>query len=151
MTSALPLHLQGRDEHAIIAKTPIDVKLGDKTYKVPILCLVAAAEWREKFVALVDKAGADLQGDGTGINFLRGLRGAFLKFPEKILELLFEYAAVLKEDSEYIMANATDEQVGYAFGQVVKVGFPYSGELHLISQTVSLAAATLPVSAKSTS
>src|SRR5579862_5900958 len=90
-----------RSESDILTGAPITVRLGGKEYEIPVLNNRKAAKWREKLfdalgplVANVDFTGIDLNSNHSKVNeeMARKLSQEMLMFPEKLLELLLDYA-----------------------------------------------------------
>jgi hypothetical protein len=79
----------------------LTIVLGDRTYPVSTLKGVAAREWREKAIECLE---VSKQGGGVF---------AFLHMPDMILGFVLEYANGI--DREWVMQNATEEQIDLAF------------------------------------
>jgi hypothetical protein len=123
----------------VLLKT-LKLKFGDKEYKVPVLRMTAAAEWRKEFYERTREVSADLPnnfvGDPAELRkaIQRGIFGALLKFPEKIPELVFLYAPGLPKDE--ILAAAYDQDFSAAFKAIWGVAFqPFLASLGLVMET----------------
>jgi hypothetical protein len=126
----------------VLLKT-LKLKFGDKEYKVPVLRMTAAAEWRKEFYERTREVSADLPnnfvGDPAELRkaIQRGVFGALLKFPEKIPELVFLYAPCLpKEEILDQKTGAYDEDFSAAFKAIWGVAFqPFLASLGLVMET----------------
>jgi hypothetical protein len=72
---------------------PIVIKLGTAEYKVPVLTISKQRAWREKFFNIATNLEGMLGPTANGDTFKAGLAFVMLRFPEKVAELVFEYAA----------------------------------------------------------
>lgn len=116
-----------RTEDDIIAHEPIKLKLGKKEFGAPPLALRKGKDWRQKVAdALNELATGALSSAMTPDAFMKGLTVAFFSFPDKVLELLIAYSPeMLGSEKEWLMENATDEEVVVAFSRVLVVAYPY--------------------------
>jgi len=144
-----------RTESDILTGAPITVNLGGKDYTIPVLNNRKAAKWREKLfealgplVANVDFAGIDLNSNHQKVNeaMAHKLSQEMLMFPERLLELFFDYAgdavdrdAILSDDS-----TVTDEQIALAFAKISEVGYPFFFHVWTATQTMAMPAQKLP-------
>ena len=139
--------MEKRTESDILAKAPIKVKLGDKDYKIPVLTVLPAREWRLRLDASLGEIVRNFQPapDGDTNAFATGLTGALIQFPQKICELLFAYAngwdgkermdkPILPE--EEVLASSTEEQLAAAFSAVMAVAYPFLPQLAMARQAV---------------
>jgi hypothetical protein len=85
--------MEKRTESDILAKAPIKVKLGDKDYKIPVLTVLPAREWRIKLDTALGDIVRNFQPAPTADTnaFSTGLTGALIHFPEKVVDLVFLY------------------------------------------------------------
>jgi hypothetical protein len=128
-----------RSEEEIVGKLPILVKFGETEYKIKPLTILKAGAWRDKLVTEVNEIVDSLKGDGADSNaFTDGLAFVFLKFPQKVFDLVKSYAPDL--EWEKIADEATEEQLSRAFGQIMVVAFPFLGELGATMQALQTAA-----------
>ncbi len=128
-----------RTEDDIVTMAPIKAKFGDKIYEIKPLRILAQRQWRSKVVEEVRAIGVILKPDAATMPvFVKGLAFVFLQFPEKIADLVFEYAKDLPRET--IEAEATEEQLVRVFSQIVTVAFPFVEELRALTQTVGIAA-----------
>ena len=130
---------QERTEEQILTKAPIEVKLGDEMYKLPILSVLKMAEWRRKLIAVANEIG------GMGVS-LMSLGTCFIAFPEKLIDLVFAYCPDLPQDK--LRETATEEQFVTAFSAIIPVAFPFMRQLSLMK---SVMLASQSASEKSTS
>jgi hypothetical protein len=125
-----------RSESDILTGAPIIVHLGGKDYEIPVLNNRKAAKWREKLfdalgplVANVDFTGIDLNSNHSKVNeeMARKLSQEMLMFPEKLLELLLDYAGDSLKEADIMSdeTKVTDEQIALAFAKVSEVGYPF--------------------------
>lgn len=121
-----------RSEEQIISMAPIVARLGADDYNIKPLRILAQQKWRQDLIDNVTDIMGELSATAsTDAVFLSGLGYAMLKFPEKMLKLVFLYAPDLPQ--EKIVEEATEEQVARVFGQIVQVAFPFTAELQMIS------------------
>ena len=141
-----------RTEQQKVTMAPVKVLLGEKEYDVRPLRITPAQEWRETFMKQVaDISGVLKQDANTSPVFIQGLAFVFLQFPQKMVELIFSYAPYLpREEVLHRETGATEEQISLAFGQIVQLAFPFTGELAMVTKIMSMAA-NFPASVKSTS
>lgn len=123
-----------RTEAEALSRTPLKLKLGDQEYQAPILKIGAAREWREKLTAELAELFEPMASE-TVKNLPAAMTAQFLKYPDKILELIKSYVPGLPWKT--IETDVTEEQVQIAYGQIVEVAFPYLA--HLIATRQALA------------
>jgi hypothetical protein len=120
-----------RTPEQILQMAPIEVTLGSQAYQIAPLRLGKAAAWRNKFHKEVGDVTAQMrQQTGSDSAFLSGLGYVLIQFPEKLLSLVLAYAPDLPKAK--IKKEATDEQLAIAFGKILEVAFPFTGELKMI-------------------
>lgn len=155
--------MEKRTESEILAKAPIKVKLGEKDYKIPVLTVLPARDWRTKLDAsMAGLADSFKVMESANANAVaNGLTFALIQFPEKVADLVFDYAngwtnpgQVLSHGShdlvlprEEILANATEEQLATAFSAIMQVAYPFLPQLAMVTQVMR---ANSPQSAKFT-
>lgn len=113
--------MQTRTEDQKVLKAPIEVTFGDKKYKIKLLAIEAAREWRVKLNEVLGPIADGWQNTNGLVS--RGLADALLAFPDKLAEMIFAYAPDLPRDE--VLAAATDEQMSEAFQDVLTVAYPY--------------------------
>lgn len=140
---------QERTEEQILARAPIILQFGGQSYEVPVLTILKARQWREKLIAEAKEIAGALNGDTNGRDesFFIGLGTVFLGFPEKMADLVFAYGPELPAND--ILESATEEELGIAFAQIMKVAFPFSRQLSLMNSIFQVGA-SLSASGKST-
>lgn len=127
-------NLTTRTEQEAVNMAPIRVKFGTATYDIPVLGMSKQAAWRQKFFDIAINLEGQLEQDPTTPRFQAGLAFVLLRFPEKVAELVFEYAGdVLPKD--VVLDQGTDEQMARAFSRIWMVAFPYGPALALTVQT----------------
>ena len=144
-----------RSESDILTGAPITVRLGGQDYTIPVLNNRKAAKWREKLfaalgplVANVDFTGLDLNSNHHKVNeaMAQKLSQEMLMFPEKLLELFFDYAGD-SVDREAIMSDdstVTDEQIALAFAKISEVGYPFFFHVWAATQAMATPAQKMP-------
>lgn len=142
--------MEKRSESDILAKAPIKVKLGEKDYRIPVLTVLPAREWRIKLnTELAGLTGSFKVVEAADANAVAsGLTFALIQFPEKVAELVFLYAGESLPKDE-ILAASTEEQLAAAFSAIMQVAYPFLPQLSLATQ-VMISTATRPQSAKFT-
>ena len=144
-----------RSESDILTGAPIIVKLGGKDYEIPVLNNRKAAKWREKLfealgplVANVDFTGIDLNSNHSKVNeeMARKLSQEMLMFPEKLLELLIDYAGKALDEAQLMSdeTKVTDEQIALAFAKVSEVGYPFFFHVWAATQAMATPAQKMP-------
>ena len=140
--------MEKRSESDILAKAPIKVKLGDKEYKIPLLTVLPAREWRIRLnteLAGLTGSFTDVEAaDATAV--AKGMTFALIQFPEKLAELVFAYSGDTLPKDE-ILAAATEEQLASAFSAVMQVAYPFLPQLATVTQVMR---ANSPALARST-
>jgi len=148
-------YITRRSESDILSAAPITVELGGVAYDVPILNNRKAAKWRTKLfealgplVANIDFEGLDLNSNHSKVNEAMSAKMSqqLLTFPEKLLELFFEYAgdAVPREAIESEESVVTDEQIALAFAKVSEVGYPFFFHVWATQQAMAMPAQKMP-------
>lgn len=116
-----------RTEEEILGKLPIEIKLGEKTYKIVPLPIRKGMEWRKRLHTEIAGALESFSQPAAAPGFATGLAAALLQFPEKLIELIFLYAPDLPQ--EEVLDTATDEQIAFAFAKVIQVAYPFLAQL----------------------
>jgi hypothetical protein len=140
--------MEKRTESEILAKAPIKVTLGVKEYKIPVLTVLPARDWRTKLDAsMAGLADSFKVVESASANAVaNGLTFALIQFPEKVADLVFDYAGESLPKDE-ILQNATEEQLGTAFSAIMQVAYPFLPQLAMVTQVMR---ANLPQSARFT-
>ncbi len=137
----MPLAPRTDDDKLSLA--PIKVQFGGKPYEIPIRTMNKARAWREQFVSSLSTIGTKLQGDVANLdNFIGGFAFAFLRFPEKLADLVFAYGPDLPR--EVIEGEGTDEELAMAFSGIMQVAFPFRAELTMVNQVLMSVEIPLP-------
>ena len=148
-------YVSRRTESDILTGAPIIVRLGGSDYTIPVLNNRKAAKWREKLfaalgplVANVDFTGIDLNSNHSKVNeaMAQKLSQEMLMFPEKLLELFFDYAgdAIDKDVILSDESTVTDEQIALAFAKVSEVGYPFFFHVWATTQAMATPAQKMP-------
>jgi len=115
-----------------MAGVPLEVKLGEKTYKIKPLPIKASREWRGNLDARIPGLRQKLEnGDVDPRTLVTSAMALIGDFSDSAFALLMAYAPELPEQE--IIETATDEQVAFAFGEVLLMAFPFA---YLIGQTI---------------
>jgi hypothetical protein len=132
-----------RTESEMLSRSPLKAQLGGKTYELKILTILKAQAWREAMFKEAADAIAVLSTEVVDMPILiSGLNTVLLRFPEKLLGLLFTYAPDLPR--EEIENSATEEELAIVLSAVMKVAFPFGPILKAMQSAVQLAAAASP-------
>lgn len=83
--------MKERTEDDINALAPITMRLGRKDYLVPPLAVSPQREWRKKYCTELAPVIDRLDAKVDPKTMLQGLTASLLQFPEKLLNLLFDY------------------------------------------------------------
>lgn len=83
--------MKERTDTEILSRAAIDLKLGAKSYPIPPLAVNFQREWRKKYCADLAPIIAALEIKLDAKSILQGLTASLLQFPEKLLDLLFDY------------------------------------------------------------
>jgi hypothetical protein len=146
--------MQKRSESDMLDMRPIKVKLGTKEYEIPTLNNRKSAAWREKLYAALgplvssfDFGSVDLNArrDQVSAMMAAKLSQELIAFPERLAELLFEFAPDLPR--EEILDNATDEQIGIAFSACAEVGYPFFFHLWATQRALAMPPEKIPTPA----
>jgi hypothetical protein len=127
-----------RTEQEKVGMLPIRINLGEKVFEVKALRIREAQAWRQKFNEVMGPISLMFsQPVSRETNNLQGgLAKALLEFPEHIQEMVFAYAPSLEEHKEYILDNATEEQMAAAFGRIMEVGYPFLSQLGTVTSAI---------------
>jgi len=132
--------MEKRSESDILSKAPVKLKLGEKEYKIPVLTILPAREWRLKLnaslSAIVDSFKMVETAESSAV--ASGLTAALIQFPEKVAELVFAYAGETLKPEE-ILASATEEQLAQAFSAIMQVAYPFLPQLSLVTNVMRAA------------
>lgn len=132
-----------RTDEQKLSMAPIEVQFGGKSYKLPVRRILKARAWREEFIKSISDIASELQGNVASLdNFVGGFAFAFLRFPEKLADLVFAYAPDL--DRKLIEDEATEEELTLAFSSIMQVAFPFASALSMAMQVMKTAAIPSP-------
>lgn len=129
-----------RTEEQAVEMSPLELKLGEKTFKVKVLPRPKARAWRES--ALASLQGVVKQFDAAptekiGTALASGLGAALLQFPDALAELVGAWCLDLSQDERTAaLEAASDEQIAHAFSQVAGVAYPFFRQLNLARDIV---------------
>jgi len=112
-----------RSEEQIISQAPVIVHFGGKEYKVKILNIKEAREWRAKLADMMGKVSPAVNtSTDTPEKFQEAINTLLVDIPDVITDLVFDYARDLPRDE--VEAVATDAEMALAFESIVEVAFP---------------------------
>ena len=144
--------MQPRTESDDHVMAPLQLRLGQKDYLVPLLPNAEAREWRLKLDASLGDIVSSFQPEAKGKLFETGLTGALIQFPDKLAELVFAYAngwvepdslslakkrlekPVLPEPE--ILSSASPKQIAMAFRAMMEEAYPFLPQLAMARQAV---------------
>ena len=126
------------------------VTLGKVEYELKPLPLRPARALREKIAAQIGGFGAQLKClDGLEVTklddiggLIEQLGGTLAGSVDMAAEWLFEFSPELAADRERIMDEAFDEEVLKAFGEALKLLYPFGGMLNSLSGLAGQASLT---------
>lgn len=127
-----------RSETQKLSMEPISVTFGTEKYELKLLRTLKQREWRKKLVAQLGAILGNFSLDANSANvnvFQGGLVSALVSSPEKIADLLFDYAPDLPK--EKILDESTEEQIVAAFSEVMEVAFPFLAVLKMTTEILN--------------
>lgn len=133
-----------RTEDQVLAKAPLQVRLGEKDYTIKLLGINDQRAWRAKMTQEMQEVVSNFTPTSKAPNaslFSAGLAVALVQFPEKLTDLIFAYAPDLPR--EEIMDNATEEQISIAFSKIVQVAFPFLAHLGTVKTAIISASSSV--------
>lgn len=123
-----------RTEEDKLSMAVFTVRLGENDYTITPLKVNPQRRWRLKLgnelAPIVESFNQKVENKAM----LNGLAGALIKFPEKLAEMVFDYAPNLEQ--EKILEEATEEQLAIAFSKIMSVAFPFLAQLGLVTTVV---------------
>lgn len=125
-----------RTDDEILSKAPIKVRFGATDYDISPLTLGPARKWREGFTGEMKVVLESFQNENSNSAVPPALTAALIAFPEKIGEMVFAYAPNLAAAREAILDEATEEQMAFAFGRIMRLAFPYLAHLGTVTQVL---------------
>ncbi|MBT9133190.1 MAG: hypothetical protein DDT33_01726 [Firmicutes bacterium] len=112
-----------RTEEEKILKTNIVVVFGNKEYEIKPLVIKESREWRDKFTKILGSLSQYTSiTTETPDRFQEAISAMMMILPEKLIDLVFDYAPELNRKE--IEMVATDAEMARAFEQIVEVSFP---------------------------
>jgi len=112
-----------RTEGQIVAQAPTLVYFGGKEYEIKPLVIKESREWRKKLAQMMGELSPAINATtDTPEKFQQGINSLLVDMPDKIVELVFDYARDLPKDT--IEAVATDAEMAKAFEGILEVAFP---------------------------
>lgn len=115
--------------------------LGGRNYTVLALPIGKSKMWRDKLAIpfgrlahVLTQAGmVEINQFGDIAGVVQQFSGILLGSMDMMLNLLFEYSEELAKDREWIEENAYDEEALHAFGEVLKLAFPFGVMLEVVT------------------
>ncbi|MBT9130988.1 MAG: hypothetical protein DDT41_01285 [candidate division WS2 bacterium] len=112
-----------RTEEEKILKTNIVVVFGNKEYEIKPLVIKESRKWRDKFTKVLGSLPQYTSiTTETPDRFQEAISAMMMILPEKLIDLVFDYAPELNRKE--IEMVATDAEMARAFEQIVEVSFP---------------------------
>jgi hypothetical protein len=127
-----------RTEDQICRKAPIEITLGENKYSIKPLNILRQQEWRKKLDQELAEIVSTFNKQDDGNQTIQGLTAALIRFPEKIVALVFAYAPDLPQE-EVLASEATEEQMAHAFGKIMEVAYPYLPQLATVTKLMRTA------------
>jgi hypothetical protein len=117
-----------RTEEDKIFQNDITIVLGGKQYKIKPLVIKQSRKWRATFAKLLGDLPqyVGITTD-TPDKFEGAIKAILVAMPDKIVDLVFDYAPELNR--EEIENSATDAEMAKAFDQIAEVAFPLARSL----------------------
>lgn len=117
-----------RTEEDKILQSEISIILGGKEYKIKPLVIKESRKWRANFAKVLGELPQYMKiTTDTPDQFMNAINAILVTMPDKIVDLIFDYAPELNR--EEIENNATDAEMAKAFEQIVEVAFPLARSL----------------------
>jgi len=125
-----------RSEEQIIAQEPVTVHFGGTEYKIKLLNIKDAREWRAKLAGMMGQLSPAVNATtDTPERFQEAMNSLLVEMPDKITELVFDYARDLDRDK--VEAVATDAEMALAFESILEVAFPLARSVTGITMKLS--------------
>ena len=129
-----------------------EIVFSTKKFTIVPLPIRKSREWREKFIAEIDKITGlvdDVQGvsagdlaDGFSLDtlmpFIDKIKTFLLTSTDILLELIYDFAPNIKKEKTWIEDHATDPEVFSVFLEVLKMAYPFGsvlGNLRTLGQS----------------
>ena len=122
-----------RTDEDILTRKPVTIMLGAKEFQVKILALGKARTWRTLLLSTMAAVLASFKTTPSPDNMAPALTAAMLTFPDTLHELVDAYSPEIAAEHEYILENASDEQLAAAYGKITAVAFPFLAQLNTTS------------------
>lgn len=115
-----------RTEEEKVAQAPLSVVLGGKVYEIKPLVIRDSRAWRKKLSEEIESFAGFVGVDTSDPDRFRAMVNANLvSRPDAAIDLFFGYARDLPRDE--IESIATDQEIGTAFAEVLKIALPLAG------------------------
>lgn len=113
----------GRSEEQIVAQEPIKLIFGGKEYQVKPLVIKDSRVWRKKIADMLGNLPSYVNATtDQPEQFQEALTGIMVDMPDKVCDLVFDYARDLPRKE--VEAVATDAEMAKAFESILEVAFP---------------------------
>lgn len=137
-----------RTEEQAAERSPLELKLGEKAFKVKVLPRPQARAWREAALQSLESVVAQFDAaptDKLGSALASGLGAALLQFPDKLADLVVAWCSELSDaDKQSILNDSTDEQIAAAFSRIAGAAYPFFQQLSLAREIVKAGSQKAP-------
>ena len=125
-----------RPEEQIVAQAPISLYFGGTEYKIKLLVIKESREWRGKLAKMMGELSPVVNvTTDTPDKFQEAMNSLLVEMPDRIVDLVFEYAKDLPKDE--VEAVATDAEMAKAFESILEVAFPLARSVTGITMKLS--------------
>lgn len=127
--------MKSRTDEDVLSLTPIDIKFGDKAFKIKVPSVKQARAWRLSFVTNLKEVAARVDRVPTTLaEMTDSLHATYMDLPEQILTQVLAYDEDF--DKDFIEDNASEEQVSYAFSVICSFCYPFAQPLATVRQVL---------------
>lgn len=115
-----------RTDEDKVLQNPVSVTLGGEKYEIKPLPILKANKWRREFITLMQDISslASVTSDDKDA-FSKALSSILIDKPEKLVDLLFEYAVDLPRET--IENSASSIEILNAIEEVIGLESPFLG------------------------
>lgn len=123
-----------RTEEQKITQEPVVVLFGGEEYEIKPLPIKYASPWRKKFIALMREVSAlAVVTSDNNESFMASLADILTEKPDKLVDLLFEYIPVSRDEIEN---KATSSEILKALEEVIALESPFLGAAIRLTKTM---------------
>ncbi len=116
-----------RTEEQMMTMSPLEIQLGQKKYNVPPMTYPRATAWRQSLCDAMKEVMVSFRQPGENDAISNALIVALVQSPEKIVNLVFDFAG--ERIPREAINEATDEQFTVAFEKMMTSAYPYQPQL----------------------